>query len=378
MKKIKSLLIWLLLIFGTISGLLLICGKFYFWKALAYNYVNIDDLDLFPARTVAAGNPAEWPVAHDYNQVPLTKKLSGELEAHGSVAFLVIRNDSVVHEQYWDGYDGSSLSNSFSMAKSFISALIGIAMAEGKINSLDDAVADYLPGFDHDDNRKLTIRHLLTMSSALDWDEQYASLFSQTTEAYYGKRLGKQMMRLKVTGDPGKAYDYMSCNTQLLGLVLRKATGTKISHYATEKLWTPMQASHDARWSLGRKRGIEKAYCCLYSNARDFARIGKLYLDSGRWNGRQLVPEEYVLASLRPAPLLDKGQPNKIYGYHWWLDNIDGHPIFYARGILGQYVIALPEEDLIIVRLGKKRHQAGDGTLLDVPVYVREVAGIYM
>jgi CubicO group peptidase (beta-lactamase class C family) len=289
----------------------------------------------------------------------------------------VIRSDSIVYEQYWDDYGEASLSNSFSMAKSFISAMIGIAMSEGKIKSLDDPVVDYLPRFDHDDNRKLTIRHLLTMSSALDWDEQYASLFSQTTEAYYGKRLGKQMMRLKVVGEPGKRYDYQSCNTELLGLVLKKATGEKVSHYASAKLWTPMHASHDARWSLTRKGGIEKTYCCLYSNARDFARIGKLYLDSGRWNGRQVVPEAYVLASLKPAPLLDGDRPNEIYGYHWWLDRIDGHRIFYARGILGQYVIAIPDRDMIIVRLGHRRDKAGDGTLQDVPVYVREVLGLY-
>jgi CubicO group peptidase (beta-lactamase class C family) len=372
MKKLKRLLIWVLLGFGAISLVLLACGKFYFWKALAYNYVNIDDLDLFPARTVEAAEPAEWPVSRAYNSRSLTGELARELEAFESVAFLVIRQDSVFHEQYWDGYDASSLSNSFSMAKSFISAMIGIAIAEGKIKSLDDRVVDYLPRFDREENRELTIRHLITMSSGLDWDEQYASLFSQTTEAYYGKRLGKQMMRLRVIRTPGERYDYQSCNTQLLGHVLRKATGMKITKYATQKLWIPMHARYDARWSLARKRGVEKAYCCLYSNARDFARIGKLYLDSGRWDGRQIVPEQYVLESIRPAPLLDGDQPNRKYGYHWWLDEIDGHGIFYARGILGQYIIVLPEEDLIIVRLGKKRHKSDDGSLVDVPLYVRE------
>jgi CubicO group peptidase (beta-lactamase class C family) len=211
------------------------------------------------------------------------------------------------------------------------------------------------------------------MSSGLNWDEHYASLTSQTTEAYYGNRLYRQMMRLEVVSPPGRQFDYMSCNTQLLGYILRNIADTTVSAYASEKLWGPLNAVHDARWSLARKGGAEKAYCCLYSNARDFARIGKLYLDSGRWNGRQVVPESYVLESLRPAPLLDAGSPNRQYGFHWWLGEAAGRRFFYARGILGQYVIAIPGEDLIIVRLGHLRNEGPDRTLLDVPLYVGEV-----
>jgi CubicO group peptidase (beta-lactamase class C family) len=263
------------------------------------------------------------------------------------------------------------------MAKSFVSALTGIALAEGKIGSVDDPVVKYIPQFDRPENRALTLRHLLTMSSGLGWDEYYTSLTSQTTEAYYGNRLFRHMMRQRVVRPPGRHFEYMSCNTQLLAYVLRNATGLSLAEYASQKLWGPMNAVYDAQWSLARKGGAEKAYCCLYSNARDFARLGKLYLDSGRWRGRQIVPEAWVLESIKPAPVLDGGAPNKQYGYHWWLGEAAGRPYFYARGILGQYIIVLPGANLVIVRLGHRRDQAEDGTLRDLPLFIEETLKVY-
>ncbi len=120
----------------------------------------------------------------------------------------------------------------------------------------------------------------------------------------------------------------MSCNTQLLGFIIKKATGKTISEYASEKLWKPLHAMHDVQWSLDHKDGNEKAYCCFYSNARDFARIGKLYLDSGRWSGKQIVSEKYVLESLTPAPTLDSDQPNKTYGFNGGLAKRAGKRFF--------------------------------------------------
>ncbi len=368
----KKFIKWFFIIFISINVVLLLTGKFYYWKALIYNYVNIDDLDIFYSDTVKTGDGAEWKLSSLYNKKELSAELLSELGQFQSVAFLMIHNDSIEYEKYWDGYSDSSLSNSFSMAKSIIGALVGIAIQEGKIGSLDDPVAMYVPKFDKAENRQLTLRHLITMSSGLNWDEQYASLTSQTTEAYYGKRLFHHMMRLKVVTPPGKYFDYMSCNTQILAYVIRNATGKSVSQYASEKIWKPVHAMHDARWSMVRKGGAEKAYCCFYSNARDFARIGKLYLDSGRWEGKQLVPEKYVLESLTPAPIMDGNQPNKNYGYHWWLDTISGKKVFYARGILGQYIIVIPSLNAIIVRLGKERDKNPDGSLRDVPLYVQE------
>lgn len=132
------------------------------------------------------------------------------------------------------------------------------------------------------------------MSSGLNWDESYSSLFSKTTEAYYGDDLKHQVLKLKVIKDPGTVFEYMSCNTVLLSLIINKTTGKSISEFASEKLWMPIHATQPAYWSLDHNDGIEKSYCCFYSSARDFAKVGKLVLDSGRWEGKQIVSKEFL------------------------------------------------------------------------------------
>ncbi len=368
----------LLVILFVLNLLLWATGKLYFYKALVYNYVNIDDLNLFPTRMVKAGKAEVWPLGTDYNKKKLSDDLRQTLEKYRSVAFLVVQHDSIRIEEYWDNYGPSSLSNSFSMAKSIVGMLTGIALDEGKIKSIDDPVCKYLPEFCDGKNASLTIRHLLTMSSGLNYDEGYSSLFSQVTYSYYGTDLRKQMYDLDVVKEPGKELEYASCNTELLAFIISKVTGMTLSEYASVKLWQPIGAEQDVQWSLDHKNGDEKAYCCFYSNARDFARIGKLYLHGGSWNGKQVISQAYVTQSVTPAPLTDEGMPNKIYGYQWWLTEQSDHKVFYARGILGQYIFVIPDLDLIAVRLGHERGEKGpDGQLLDVPVYLSEIIKIF-
>ena len=173
----------------------------------------------------------------------------------------------------------------------------------------------------------------------------------------------------------GKTFQYMSCNTVLLSLIIERTSGLSISDYASQKLWKKINATQPAYWSLDHFEGLEKSYCCFYSSARDFAKIGKLYMDSGRWNGRQLVPVNYVKQSLTPNGCIDEnGKTVDFYGYHWWLMKLEGHSIFYARGIYGQYIIAIPDERIIIVRLGKKRGEKTDGNhYTDMIEYTKEV-----
>jgi CubicO group peptidase (beta-lactamase class C family) len=352
--------------------------KFYLYKALVYNFVNIDDINLFPTRTVKAGTGMPWNIAADYNKKELSPELRNTLEGYESVAFLVIQNDSIKYEEYWDNYGKDSLSNSFSMAKSIVSILIGIAIDEKKIKSIDQTIYDYIPQYANDDNRVLTIRDLLTMSSGLNYDEGYTSLFGPTTRSYYDTDLRKQMYELRVVAPPGREFNYMSCNTQLLAFIIEKATGLTLSEYASEKLWKPIGAENDAQWSLDHEGGDEKAYCCFYSNARDFARIGKLFLQNGMWNGKQIVSADYVKKCITPAPLKEHGIAFNNYGFQWWLMEYERHKIFYARGILGQYIIVIPDINLIFVRLGHKRGEKdADGQLLDVPVYLKEVLKMY-
>jgi len=257
-------------------------------------------------------------------------------------------------EKYRDGYSDSSLSGSFSIAKSITSLLTGIALKEGLIQSPDQPVSDYLPEFKIGPGARLTIRHLLTMSSGSNWDESYMNPFSVTTEAYYGNDLYKTATGIRIEKEPGTFHQYLSGNTQLLGLILEKATGTTLSEFASEKLWKPLGAEHTALWSLDKKNGHEKAYCCFNTNARDFARLGQLMLDSGRWKGVEIIDSSYWRQSVTPCGITDEsGQACNYYGYQWWIVP-ERQDIFYAWGILGQYIVVIPSRKMVIVRLGKK------------------------
>ena len=195
------------------------------------------------------------------------------------------------------------------------------------------------------------------MSSGLDWNEGYSSLFSPTTEAYYGSHLADQVLALKVKEEPGKVFNYQSCNTQLLSLIIEKVTGKTLSEFASEKLWKPLGAEHSALWSLDRADGVEKGYCCFNSTATDFARIGQMVLDSGQFNNQQIVSKSYLKEATSPATWLqgENGGPLDYYGYQFWILTYKGHKVVYARGILGQYIFIIPSLDVVIVRLGTER-----------------------
>lgn len=355
-----------------------ISGYTYIYMTLIYTYPGIDDLNIFSTRLVNDSVPQPWPQSVEYNKKKLNPELENELQKRESVAFLVVKNDSVIYEQYWDHFIANSLCNSFSMAKSIVGILTGIAVHDGLI-SINDPVGKYIPEFNNGNNSKLTIKNLLTMSSGLNWDESYNSLFSKTTEAYYGTDLDKLVTKLKVVEEPGRIFRYMSCNTVILALVISKASGMSISDYAAKYLWKPVGATQPAYWSLDHSDGLEKAYCCFYATARDFARIGKLYLNDGKWNGQTIVPEDYVKASVTPNGLKDEsGNTIDYYGYQWWLINFEAHKIFYARGILGQYIIVIPDEKIIIVRLGKLRgEKTSDNQYTDMIAYTAGVLKIF-
>jgi CubicO group peptidase (beta-lactamase class C family) len=379
LRIIKSIFKWVFYIIILINIFILGSGKLYLYKTIWYNLPTIHDNNKFEERIIHAGTPQEFPNADDYCKTAMPSLLSETLEKLKSVAFLVIIDDSVRYEKYWDGYGKASLTNSFSMAKTFVSILIGIAIDEGKIKSVDEPVADFLPQFKEGMGQKLTIRHLLTMSSGLNWNESYINPLSITTEAYYGTNIPKLVASLKVVDEPGKVWKYLSGNTLVLAAILEKATGMKVSNYATEKLWKPLGANNDAQWSLDKKEGEEKAYCCIYSNARDFARIGELYLHHGNWNGKQIISEDYVNNSIKPADLKDdEGNNIDHYGYAWWLINVKGHKVFYARGILGQYVFVIPDKKMVAVRLGNKRGQVkGKFIYTDIEAYIEGVLEMY-
>lgn len=356
MKKVARIFLYsILLILAIFSIYAFASGRTYLFKAVWYNFADIDDYKKFTNNTVTTDVHQPWDTARAYNKGSMPDSLSQMLKELGTVAVLVIKNDSLLFEQYGEGYNDSSWSGSFSVAKSITSLLIGAALKEGKIHSLEDPVGNYLPEFASGKKATVKIIDLLTMSSGSDWDESYSNPLSVTTQAYYGSDIYATATGVNIIHTPGTLHSYKSGDTQLLGLIVEKATGKSLSAYAAEKLWQPLGAEHPALWSTDHTGGHEKAYCCFNSNARDFARLGQLMLDSGRWKGNEIITPDYYQASIKPCLIKDaSGQPCDYYGYQWWI--VPNQPdIFYARGILGQYVIVIPQQKMVVVRLGKKR-----------------------
>jgi CubicO group peptidase (beta-lactamase class C family) len=362
MKFVKGFLKWFLIIVIILNVLIILTGNNHIYKGLQNTYLkgrsgpSPTEYTIFENNEIKAGKELPWALSKNYNKHSLSAAGRSELENYKSIAFLVFKNDSILYEEYWDEGAKGSITNSFSMAKTFVSVLVGIAIGEGKIKDENQAVGDFIPEYKVGENAKLTVKHLLTMSSGIDFDEDYVSPFAYPAKAYYGSDIRILTMKYKLVQEPGKVFKYLSGNTELLAFVLEKATRKSLSDYASEKLWKPLGASKSAYWSLDKKDGVEKAYCCFNSNARDFARIGSLYMNDGNWHGQQIVPKDYVKSSIIPANLIDEeNKPNDRYGYSWWMLDYKGMHMYYARGILGQYVLAIPDKNLLMVRLGHKR-----------------------
>lgn len=360
MKTLKKILVGFLIFIAAASSIIFLTGNKHLFKAIATTYLvgktgpSIDEYDIFENRTVEVGTPQPWNISKDYNKKK-NEVLHAEIAKLKPAAFLIAKNDSLIYEEYWDEYSENSLTNSFSMAKSYIGMLIGIALDEGRINSVDDPVMNYLPQYS--DHPELTIKHLLTMSSGINFDESYGNPFGHMAKAYYGKDIEKLNENYTVTETPGEIFRYLGGNTIILSFILQKVTGQTVSEYMSEKVWKPIGAVNPALWNLDKKDGKEKAYCCFYSNARDFAKIGQLYLNNGLWNNERILSEDYILESTCPAYYLkdDNGNLVDYYGYQIWATYYKDLDIFFFRGIKGQYTIVIPEKNLVIVRLGKQR-----------------------
>jgi CubicO group peptidase (beta-lactamase class C family) len=388
MKKFFKRFGQVLLVILIALNLFILCtGRIYLYKGIWYTYLHgrsgpsPTEYLIFDNNEIKAGTPQPWPDAKDCNEKQIPGTLLDSMLQIQTGAFLIIQNDSIRCEKYWGEFTDHSYTNSFSMAKTITSILVGCALQDGSIKSIDDPVCNYVPELKNDERSKVTIRNLLTMSSGINFDESYANPLAYPAASYYGSDLRKLTFAYnKLNAKPGETFLYLSGNTQLLGFVLRKATGKSLADYASEKLWIPMGCEHPAFWCLDHKDGDEKAFCCVNSNARDFARLGKLYLDSGRWNGKQIVPEEYAFESVEPDGTKHAdGTPTLDYGFSWWMvPQYKGHHIFYARGILGQYVIVIPDMKMIIVRLGSKR-LPGDSDAMpkDVHYYLDAALEMY-
>jgi CubicO group peptidase (beta-lactamase class C family) len=376
MRFLKNFIKWTIIFLGLTVAILYITDTEYLIKAVrtiylkGYTTAYLEDYKEFDNKAVENGTPQPWPNHKEYNSAKETKRLNEINKTNGTIAYVIIKNDSIWFENYYDGFGAYSKSNSFSMAKSYVSGLMGKAIEQGFIKSLDQPVGDFIPEFSKGKGAKMTVGDLSSMASGTNWDEAYYSPLSITTRAYFDDDLEKVILGLKVVDEPGQKYKYASGDTQLLAMVIEKATGKKLYDYLSESFWKPLGSENSTLWQVDSEdHDLVKAYCCIASNAKDFARYGKLFKEYGKWNGKQILDSAFVAKSLTPRFL-----SSPEYGYGWWLKKQNGKEFFMMRGHLGQYVIVEPKDNIIIVRLG---HSKGTGDAIatftdDINVYIDE------
>jgi CubicO group peptidase (beta-lactamase class C family) len=326
-------------------------------RALIWRESDVGDQDRFPARRIPAGPRASpLPAGVEANFVsPDGKGLDEFLGETDTSAFLVVHDDRLVWERYFGDSTRESLQTSFSAAKSFVSTLVGIAIDEGLIGSVDDRLTEYLPELAARDPRfrEITLRDLLTMSSGIRYEEGGFPPFGDDTYTYYGVNLRDVALnRVRIEGPPGIAWEYNNYHPLLLGLVLERATGASVSDFMATRLWQPLGAEADATWNLDSERsGFEKMESGLNARAVDYARFGLLFLHNGERNGRRIVSEEWVRAATGADATTDPASYHG-YRYFWWMD-VERPGRFYAMGKYGQYIYVAPDADAVVVRFGR-------------------------
>jgi len=390
LKRAGRIFLWLLagllgLILLTLLLLVLIYPPEYIYRVLAWQESDYGDyMHNFPHRSLkAASTPFIFEMAADEDGVSHVfestigvndfgvNSFDTFLEEGGAQAFIVIQGDKILYEKYFNGAQRDTLLTSFSVAKSYVTALVGIAVAEGTIYSVDDPVTDYLPELAERDPRfeAITIRHLMMMASGLDYQEMRPALFNgdDPLTTYYPDQRQAALEFTEIVDRPGEYFRYNKYHPQLLGLILERATGTTVTDYMQQKLWKPTGTEFDGSWSLDSEgSGFEKMEAGLNARAIDYAKLGRLYLAGGAWNGAQVIPVEWVTESTQVDQATQRsdyypdemGQTifndlNGYYKYMWYgffrgEDSYD----FAAEGDHGQFIYVSPAKNLIIVRNG--------------------------
>ena len=360
---------WFLVAGGVLVVLVAAAAGIYGWawmstdestfaRALVWRESDVGDQHRFPARRIPARAPASPLRSGPDADLVLGNdgtELDEFLRETDTLAFVVVHEDRIVRERYFNGATRESLQTSFSVAKSFVSTLVGIAIDEGLIGGVDDRLTEYVPELAARDPRfrTITLRDLLTMSSGIRYQEGGFPSLGDDTYTYYGVDLRDiALNRVRVEGPPGIAWEYNNYHPLLLGLVLERTTGSSVSDFMATKLWQPLGAEADATWNLDSERsGFEKLESGLNARSVDYARFGLLFLHHGEWNGKRILSEEWVRAATGADTTTDQAYYHG-YRYFWWLD-VERPGRFYALGKYGQYIYVAPDADAVVVRLGR-------------------------
>lgn len=358
----------------SVAALFVIYPDTYVKTTLTHLDSAVSDMYLFPSSSISHAETAyqfnvtyrDEEVERIFEQQPNIQDLVDYLEKTDTSSFIVIEGDDVVYEKYLNGYERDSLVTSFSVAKSFASTLVGIAIDEGLIGSVEDPITKYIPELADRDPAfsEITIEHLLMMSSGISYHE-IQFLNGDNTKTYWWPDLqGLAVNMTKIEGRPMQRFHYNNYHPLLIGVILERATGMSVSRYMEEKIWTRIGTEYDAGWSLDDE-GFEKMESGINARAIDFAKFGKLFLNNGVWEGRQVISKDWVRRATSPPATLDYEEYYSeyhdfifddgmgFYKYFWWGIQRDSGYDYFALGNHGQFIYISPQKNLIIVRFGE-------------------------
>ena len=303
--------------------------------------IRSDSCFLFEKHKVNSIKITDWS-----SDKPVFSPLIKVCQEHSVRSFIIIQNDTIKFEYYRDGLNEQSLHPSYSIAKSMISCLIGIAIDEGWLKNVNQKVIDFIPEIQNKPHaEELTIKHLLNHTSGIKY-----SLIDDGN-LYYGKNILKELRHIVFVYQPGSKQEYLNVNSQLLGIILGRISGLSVSELVEQKIWAPVRMCHEGRWSVD-KNGIEKSFCCLSATAIDYAKFGRLYLNKGLWNKQRVFSESWYKQSIRRDT--SDGSSNS-YNYSWHL-GLEEYGDFMAIGLYKQHVYICPKKNLIIVLLNDREN----------------------
>jgi CubicO group peptidase (beta-lactamase class C family) len=334
------------------------------YLAFPQDTVHRSDVAFHFIRTEA--KPNELDTLHVFNGNHQSITFSNYFKTGKLNVFLVIRNDSIIYEKYSEGYTDSTLTTVFSGAKSMVSILLGQALKDGAIKTLDQKVTDYIPELKANPAfKQITLKHLLEMKSGLKFQDALGGIvkafLSDEAKYYYTHDMKAELLKVKLANEPGTVWKYKSIDPILLGWVIERATGKSLSKYFEEKLWKKIGTAHAASWGLDHKNGLANTASRFQVTAIDWAKIGRLYLHKGKYNQDQVVPENWVRQSVSlgsEPPASAKGWQKSAHHYLWWIPQTGEKGDFAAEGMRGQRLYIDPKTNTIIVQFAE--HGAGD------------------
>lgn len=345
--------------------ILLIAISIFSCRAIFYNVPDIDDYKIFPTRIIKHCEKSIFYFTKAKDASLLGKKIFVNNKPLGmklvdlnsfclqtkTAAFLIIRKDSIIYEYYGKGKTESDIFNPFSITKAFITTLTGIAIKEGKIKDVDDPVSKYLTEFKNTKVGDVKIRQLLKHTSGIKYNDSPKNPFSENAKYYYGKNLRKYVRKIELDTTPGTVYKYSSANTQLLAMIIERVIDTTLSAYLENKLWQKIGMQYNATWSMDKKRGncMERAFSGLNATPIDLAKLGRLYLENGKWDNNEILSREFIC----DATKRDISEGSRWdYQYNFGVGP-EKYGCFFAVGVYGELVYVYPKKQIIMVRIVK-------------------------